>query len=250
MKGDEYVGKFVDLIGQKFNRLTVIKRAEDYVSPKGQHHTRWLCVCDCGNEIVVKGEHLKNKNTKSCGCLNAEKIAQRNIDYCKKYNTYDLTGEYGIGYTSKGEEFYFDLEDYDKIKDYCWCYDKEGYVISHCSGTRTYRKGIKMHRILFPDSEKVDHIKHINHDNRKSELRPVTSSQNGMNKSLLQNNTSGVTGVSYNKREDRWVAHIGINNEKYQKRFVNFEDAVKQRKEWEEKYFGEYSYDNSMKEVM
>ena len=37
----------------------------------------------------------------------------------KKYNTYDLSGEYGIGYTSKGEEFYFDLDDYDKIKDYC-----------------------------------------------------------------------------------------------------------------------------------
>lgn len=31
-------------------------------------------------------------------------------------NTYDLSGEYGIGYTTKGEEFWFDLEDYDKIK--------------------------------------------------------------------------------------------------------------------------------------
>lgn len=34
---------------------------------------------------------------------------------CKIFNKYDLSGEYGIGYTSKGEEFYFDLEDYKKM---------------------------------------------------------------------------------------------------------------------------------------
>ena len=43
----------------------------------------------------------------------------------KKYNKYDLSGEYGIGWTSNtNQEFYFDLEDYDKIKDYCWIYNK------------------------------------------------------------------------------------------------------------------------------
>lgn len=235
------------MTGEKFNRLTVIKRVEDYISPKGQHHTQWLCKCDCGNECVVRGSCLKNNNTKSCGCLDSETTSQRNREYCKKYNIYDLTGEYGIGYTFKGEPFYFDLEDYDLIKDYCWYLDKDGYVVSHHSGTRSYRKGIKMHKLLFPKSNYVDHVKHINHDNRKLELRPVTVSQNNMNKSLLSNNTSGITGVSYSKTENKWVAHIGINNEKHRKRFTNFEDAVKQRKMWEEKYFGEYSYDNSMK---
>lgn len=244
------MGRFVDLTGQKFNRLTVIKRVEDYISPKRQRHAQWLCSCECGNQVVVKGEHLKNENTKSCGCLNSEAVAQRNKNYCKKYNIYDLSGEYGIGLTIKGEEFYFDLEDYDKIKDYCWYLDKDGYVVSHLSGTKNNRKGIKMHRLLFPDSEKIDHIKHINHDNRKSELRPVTASQNCMNRSLLPNNTSGITGVSYSKTENRWIAHIAINNEQHQKKFADFGDAVKQRKEWEEKYFGEYSYDNSMRGVV
>lgn len=227
--------------------MTVIKRVEDYVSPKRQRHAQWLCSCDCGNQVVVKGEHLKNGNTKSCGCLNSEAVAQRNKDYCKKYNTYDLTGDYGIGYTFKGEEFYFDLEDYNIIKDYCWYLDKDGYVVSHHSGTRDCRKGIKMHKLLFPKSEKVDHIKHINHDNRKSELRPVTDSQNNMNRALSSNNTSGITGVSYSKTEDKWVAHICVNKKKYQKRFESFDNAIKQRKKWEEELFGEYSYDNSMK---
>jgi hypothetical protein len=244
------VGSFRDLTGQKFGRLTVLERVQDYISPKGQRHAQWLCECDCANKVVVRGSYLKNGNTKSCGCLDSETTAKRNKDICKKYNTYDLNGEYGIGYTSKCEEFYFDLEDYDKIKDYCWYLDKDGYVVSHLSGTRNNRQGIKMHRLLFPESEKVDHIKHINNDNRKSELRPVTASQNCMNRGLLSNNTSGITGVSYSKTENRWIAHIAINNEQYQKRFIKFDDAVKQRKEWEEKYFGEYSYDNSMKGAM
>lgn len=227
--------------------MTVIKRVEDYVSPKKQHHAQWLCICDCGNQVVVKGEHLKNGNTKSCGCLNSEAVVQRNKDYCKKYNTYNLSGEYGIGFTTKGEEFYFDLEDYDSIKDYCWYLDKDGYVVSHHSGTKDCRKGTKMHKLLFPKSEKVDHIKHINHDNRKSELRPVTDSQNNMNRSLSSNNTSGITGVSYSKSENKWVAHICVNKKKYQKRFESFDNAIRQRKKWEEEFFGEYSYDNSMK---
>lgn len=64
--------KRIDLIGKKFGRLTVIKRAENTVLPCGQTKTRWLCRCDCGNEIITQGYSLKNGHTKSCGCLNRE----------------------------------------------------------------------------------------------------------------------------------------------------------------------------------
>ena len=59
-----------DLVGQKFGKLTAIKRVEDYISPKGQHKAQWLCKCDCGNEKVVAGDRLKSGRVKSCGCLN------------------------------------------------------------------------------------------------------------------------------------------------------------------------------------
>ena len=39
--------------GQKFNMLTVLSDAEDYISPKGQHQRRVLCKCDCGKEKIV-----------------------------------------------------------------------------------------------------------------------------------------------------------------------------------------------------
>ena len=57
------VGKAENLIGKKFNQLTVLYRTENC---GGQ--TTWACQCDCGNITAVKGGHLKNGHTKSCGC--------------------------------------------------------------------------------------------------------------------------------------------------------------------------------------
>lgn len=97
------MGKAKDLTGQRFGRLTVIERVEDYVSPKGKKFSKWLCKCDCGNSCIVVGRNLTKKNgTKSCGCY-AQECTRKSKN--KKNNTYDLSGEYGIGYTSKGEEF-------------------------------------------------------------------------------------------------------------------------------------------------
>ena len=239
------MGKVIDLTGQRFGRLTVIERAEDYILSSGRKLIQWLCKCDCGNEVIVYGNGLKNKSTKSCGCLNRELIIQRN----KKYNIYDLSGEYGIGYTLKGEEFWFDLEDYDKIKDYCWRIDKDGFVIASIVGASG--KSIYLHRLLFPDSIYVDHKEHNRFDNRKEKLREVTPSQNGMNKSIRLNNTSGVSGVHFDKRINKWIARIQIEGKRITLgRFNNFDEAVRARKQAEEKHYGEYSYDNSMKEVM
>lgn len=230
------MGKFKDLTGQRFDRLTVIRRAEDHVSPKGRRYVRWLCKCDCGNDVIVFSGNLGRSHTMSCGCLNKE-VASETM---KKYNTYDLSGEYGIGYTEKGEKFYFDLEDYNKIKPFYWYKDDNGYLLAY-----TKNKTLRMHR-LFVNSKYVDHINSNTSDNRKNNLRAATKSQNGMNRHLQSNNTSGVTGVYWHKQINKWVAYIMINRRYiYLGSFSSFEDAVKTRKEAEEKYFGEYSYDNS-----
>ena len=57
-----------DLSGKRFGYLVVISSAVEYVSPKGNKMSRWLCKCDCGNEINVLGMSLKNGDCKSCGC--------------------------------------------------------------------------------------------------------------------------------------------------------------------------------------
>lgn len=57
----------IDMAGQKFGRLTVIK----YDHSVGRQHY-WLCRCECGKETVVRRCHLLDGNTKSCGCYNNE----------------------------------------------------------------------------------------------------------------------------------------------------------------------------------
>lgn len=247
------MGSVEDLTGKKFGRLTVVKRGDDYVSPRGQRSARWICECECGSgkQVLARGGALKSGSTKSCGCISIENTIKRNKDG-KKYNRYDLSGEYGIGYTFKGEEFYFDLEDYNKIKDYCWHKDAYGYIVTKIT-IDGKRKGIKMHRLIMGMPDICFDIDHIHgdktrNDNRKSNLRIVTKSQNSMNKKIMSNNTSGVTGVGRNKSKKRWTAYIVVNNKQINLGvFDDINDAIKSRKAAEEKYFGEYSYDNSMK---
>lgn len=62
----------------------------------------------------------------------------------------------------------------------------------------------------WPDSE-IDHINGIRDDNRWCNLRLATSSQNGMNTALSSVNTSGIKGVSWDKRNKKWCATIKIN---------------------------------------
>lgn len=247
------MGKFIDLTGRKFERLTVLEMAG-----KDKHgRILWNVICDCdinNKPFSVLGQSLREGNTKSCGCLQKE-ISTINGLNKKEYNNYDLNGEYGIGYCSNlnldnTNEFYFDLDDYNKIKNYCWCFNKQGHVITRLSGSKN--KIIKMSRLIMDINNpkiKVDHIKHKRYDNRKSQLRIATNQQNGMNQQLKSTNTSGVPGVYWDSDRNKWAANIT-----YQYKTIHlgrfdedkFEDAVKARKAAEEKYFGEWSYDNSM----
>lgn len=62
------MGRFVDLSGCKFGRLTVLCRTTDHICKSGQHKTMWLCKCNCGNETVVSAQGLRSGRTQSCGC--------------------------------------------------------------------------------------------------------------------------------------------------------------------------------------
>lgn len=68
------MSKLIDLSNKRFGRLVVIRRVDN--SSGGE--TRWLCKCDCGNTKIVKGNHLREGATKSCGCLEAENRSKVN----------------------------------------------------------------------------------------------------------------------------------------------------------------------------
>lgn len=77
-----------DLTGQRFGRLTVIREAEPLIVDRPTYRKcirMWVCLCDCGNECIIRQECLMNGSTKSCGCLKSELSSKRR----KK----DLTGQ-------------------------------------------------------------------------------------------------------------------------------------------------------------
>ena len=71
---------FIDLTGQRFERLTVVERTEDYISPKGKSSVQWKCHCECGKDCVVIGSNLRQGAVKSCGCFRNEKIVKSGAD--------------------------------------------------------------------------------------------------------------------------------------------------------------------------
>ena len=226
------------------SRLTVINQIEDKITASGIHRPRYLCKCNCGSDkdVIAIAYDIKNGNTLSCGCIQREKASLVGKSKCKQ-NKYDISGEYGIGWTlNTNREFYFDLEDYEKIKDYCWheSVDKTGYhyLVARQKGDKN--KNIKMVNIIV--GKYYDHKNHNTLDNRKENLRKATLSENAQNKSIQKNNTSGVIGVSYDKNCNKWRAYIRDNKKvKYIGYCNNREDAIKARLQAEAQYYGEFS---------
>lgn len=250
------IAKTENLIGQRFGRLVVIKRGQDYtdewVNKNGKtyksNRRTWDCLCDCGNiKYNTQEKGLKCGKVKSCGCLKKETSITNGFK-AKKYNKYDLTGEYGVGYSSNGKEFYFDLEDYDKIKDYCWIVKNNYYVESHLPYSNAC---ILLHRLVMNEENEgiiIDHINHKTNDNRKENLRKVDHLKNMQNRKTPTNNTSGYKGVF--KNGNGWRAELTLDGYIYGKTFKDKNDAIIYRDELENKYYGEYSYKNSVKEVI
>lgn len=68
-----------NLVGQKFDKLTVVSRADNYRSPTtGQTQVQYLCRCDCGGQAVVSASALQQGLTRSCGCIRS--MSERRLE--------------------------------------------------------------------------------------------------------------------------------------------------------------------------
>ena len=78
---------FKDISGQKFGRLTALERVGK------EYPVKWKCKCDCGNEVIVDGSHLRSGHTQSCGCILQEYISTLNQIAIECNTTFLKTGE-------------------------------------------------------------------------------------------------------------------------------------------------------------
>lgn len=147
------MSKLKDITGHKFNRLTVVSRAENSKNGKAM----WLCKCDCGNTLIVWGSNLRNGHTKSCGCLQKEKTTNRNLVHGKACTNIHSTWKsmtqrccnpnatsfkyYGARGISVCEEWKRDFQAFYDYVSQLPHFGEEGYSIDRINNNGNYEPG-------------------------------------------------------------------------------------------------------------
>lgn len=179
-----------NLIGKKFNYLTVLKKVES----KDKKHSYYLCRCECGNEKIIRSDTLKDERYVSCGCYNRSKIkGQKSLKHgqsrtklyhvwagmknrCRKASNYSSKWYY-----DKSVKVYEEWLSFEKF--YEWCIQNN------------YREGLTIDRIDY------------NGDYEPSNCRWVTMKEQNFN-------TSRNVKLTYNDKTycmQQWADTLGVN---------------------------------------
>lgn len=213
-KGDVVEG----MIGFRSERLLVVE-----YSHKASDGHMWKCLCDCGKAHIAREYDLTRSRIRSCGCLRKEPrersrthgMSQDPIykrwasmkERCDNKNStgYDNYGGRGITYDVRWRDF---LNFYNDMSE-------------------NFEEGLELDRI------------DVNGNYCKENCRWVSHNENNYNKTRQSNNLSGKTGVSWSKRDSRWVSYIDFEGRRISLgTFLTKDVAIQVRKEAELKYYG------------
>lgn len=205
---------------------------------------RKCSVCGASNkDIEINTTSKFGSKVDLCRIHYGQLIDSGKISTKKSHNTIKIKGEYA-------EIELYDIEGntidkalvsshrVDMVKDIKWYRvkgDKTFYVCGNKDGER-----LTLHQLLAehlygecPDGMSVDHRNQNGLDNQDGNLRYATYSEQVVNRGLLKNNSSGYTGVGFEKTTQRWRARLMFKGVGLEKRYPTFEEAVDQRKKWE-----------------
>lgn len=218
-----------DLTNQIFGRLKVVSKA----TPNG-YRAKWHCLCACGNTKDVLEQNLLNGHVKSCGCL----LSQQSQTRIAKYNS------------KNGKEIHNETKTrlyriWVGIKSRCYGKTSSAYCnyglrgIKVCEEWKSSFLSFKRWSLDngYSDSLTLDRID-VNGDYCPANCRWVTLSVQEFNKRITDRNTSGFVGVSFNKRQNKWVAYISKDCKmRFLGTFANIDDAISARKSAEKEYY-------------
>mgnify|MGYP003603384292 CR=1 FL=1 len=187
---------FVDITGNKYNRLVVLHECLPRRRP-----VSWICKCDCGVVKAIVGASLKNGSTQSCGCLHTEIIQVVNITH---------------GYTKEGKRNKL-YGVWSGMKERCTNPKSHGYPDYGGRGITTcpdwlqfepfknwainngYKAGLEIDR--------TNNNKGYSPDNCKW----VTRNINARNVRSTKGSSSRYVGVSFDKHRNKWAASVTVN---------------------------------------
>lgn len=151
-------------------------------------------------------------------------------------------------YLSNGGYTIVDDDMYDVLSKYKWKCQKgyatrNAYMGKNKEGEYIY-KTISIHSIVLPGKKGfvTDHINRDRLDNRRSNLRLCTNSQNTFNQSPRKDNSTGVRGVFFDRRNNVYYSQITVNRKVYNLgNFKSLAEAYGAYITHSEHFFGEYS---------
>lgn len=122
--------RLIDLTGKKFGKLTVVRRAEKRSLGK----VWWLCSCDCGNMTTTNSQQLKDRKTKSCGCLKLRGYGEASFNSI--FNSYKRGAKY------RGLEFHLTKDEFRYLTaqncHYCGASPMNSHQSNGCVGEYVY----------------------------------------------------------------------------------------------------------------
>lgn len=144
---------------------------------------------------------------------------------------------------TQGKNAIVDEVDAPTLAQWVWAFHSRGYAY-RSEGPRSARRAVLMHRFLLktPEGFDTDHINGNKLDNRRSNLRVATRSQNNVNRDVLVTNTSGYKGVRPAKRAGSWSASIVVNDSEVSLGiYASKDEAARAVDQAALKYFGAYA---------
>ena len=203
--------KYSHLIGKRFGRLTVL---HVYHEKDGRNSRLVLvCRCDCGNTYITTSYALRKGKAKSCGCSRRKDITGLRFG---KLTAIERTERYVV---------------YNNRKKFLW------KCVCDC-GETVYRLPEKLRKNANYACNKCTHQMVVSAMSEKAGFVEGTQLSKIVSSKSEVHNTSGVRGVFFNNRTQKWRAMLcfkGINH--YLGEYKDINDAIEARKLGEEKYF-------------
>ena len=207
------VGIQHDFTGRRFGRITVL----GYDKKVTHYHSVWRCQCECGTVFLRAGRTLARTKETSCGCGHGLKISDPiTHEQLKKLLRYNRTTGQFIARRKWHRK---------KVGDIVGCVDiNSGYCHVSVGGVTYYGHVLAYFYVkgVWP-TVRVDHENRDRANNRWSNLRAATDSQNNANHPVRKDSQSGFKGVTrYFRNPAKWKAYIIV---KGKQKILGYEDC-------------------------